>query len=81
MKSITKVFFLATLFFSLLWVCISYGIAIYATLKLGQVYTMSELSEPAITVIIGAVTLKVVENIFEHNDGALFGTSKKKGEE
>lgn len=77
MKSITKAFFVATLLFSLLWVNISYGIAIYATIKLGQVYTMAELSEPAITVIIGVVALKVLENIFEHNDGPIFGTSKK----
>lgn len=37
---------------------------------------MAELSEPAIHTILGVGFLKVLENIFEHNDGAVFGRSK-----
>ena len=76
LRSVTRFFFVTTQFFALVWVCTSYGIAIYSTVWLGQVYTMSELSEPAIQTILGVGFLKVLENVFEHNDGKLFGKSK-----
>ena len=59
------------------WVYISYAIAIYSTVKLGQVYTMAELATPAITGIIMILVSKVTENIFEHNDGPLWGKTNK----
>ena len=34
------------------------------------------LSQQAITTILGVNALKVVENIFEHNSGGLFGKSE-----
>ena len=74
--SVTRFFFVTTQFFALVWVCTSYGIAIYSTVRLGQVYTMAELSEPAIQTILGVGFLKVLENIFEHNEGMVFGRSK-----
>lgn len=77
LQSVTKFIFVTTQFFALAWVCTSYGIAIYSTVKLGQVYTMSELSEPAIRTILGVGFLKVLENIFEHNDNAVFGHNNK----
>ena len=59
-----------------------YALAIYATAHLGQVYTMSELSEPAITGIVAVLFAKVLGNIFEHNDGPLWGkTNRDKHEE
>lgn len=73
---ITRFLFVTTQVSALIWVFTSYGIAIYSTLKLGQVYTMAELSEPAINTILGVGFLKVLENIFEHNDGGVFGKSK-----
>lgn len=73
---VTRLIFVTTQISALIWVFTSYGIAIYATIKLGQVYTMAELSEPAIHTILGVGFLKVLENIFEHNDGAVFGRSK-----
>lgn len=76
LRSVTRFFFVTTQFFALVWVCTSYGIAIYSTVWLGQVYTMSELSEPAIQTILGVGFLKVMENIFEHNEGMVFGRSK-----
>lgn len=78
--SVTRLLFLLITFCALVWVFASYGIAIYSTVALGQVYTMAELSEPAITSLLGAVALKVLENIFEHNDGALFGHSNHETE-
>ena len=35
------------------------------------------LSQQAITTILGVNVLKVVENIFEHNDGPVFGQTKE----
>lgn len=72
---VTRFIFVTTQISALIWVFTSYGIAIYSTVKLGQVYTMAELSEPAIHTILGVGFLKVLENIFEHNDGAVFGKS------
>lgn len=78
--SVTRLLFLVITFCALAWVFLSYGIAIYSAVALGQVYTMAELAEPAITSLLCAVALKVLENIFEHNDGALFGHSREKKE-
>ena len=52
-------------------------LAAYATVKLGQPYPVESLSETAITVILGGGILKVVQNIFEHNNGFIFGNSEK----
>ena len=76
LMQITRFIFVTTQISTLIWVFTSYGIAVYSTAKLGQVYTMAELSEPAIHTILGVGFLKVLENIFEHNDGAVFGKSK-----
>ena len=59
------------------WVTVSYGIAVYATDRLGQPFPVAELSQQAITTILGVNALKVVENIFEHNSGGLFGHTEK----
>ncbi len=77
LHGITELLFVTTQVSALVWVFISYGIAIYAAVRLGQVYTMAELSEPAIHTILGVGFLKVLENIFEHNDSPVFGRSKK----
>ena len=77
MKSLTKALFMTTQLSALGWVTLSYLIALYATVRLGQPYPMVELSEQAIVTILGVNVLKVVENIFEHNDGKVFGTSDK----
>lgn len=77
LRSVTKLIFVTTQISALIWVFTSYAIAIYSTVKLGQVYTMAELSEPAIHTILGVSFLKVLENIFEHNDSVVFGHTKK----
>lgn len=48
-----------------------------ATVCLGQLHIIVELSEPAIHTILGVGILKVLENIFEHNDGPVFGRSSE----
>ena len=77
MKSITKALFLTTQIAALIWVTVSYSIAIYATVRLEQPFPVVELSQQAITTILGVNALKVLENIFEHNDGPVFGRTKE----
>lgn len=77
MKGVTRLLFITTQLAALAWVSVSYLIAIYATVALEQPFPVAELSQQAITTILGVNALKVVENIFEHNDGALFGHTKE----
>ena len=72
-KSVTRILFITTQLAALAWVSVSYLIAIYATVKLSQPFPVVELSQQAITTILGVNVMKVVENIFEHNDGPIFG--------
>ena len=81
LRSVTRLLFVSTQICALVWVFISYGLAIYATIRLGQVYTMAELSKPAIDALLGVTALKVLGNIFEHNDGPVFGKSEKPASE
>ena len=81
LRSVTRLLFVSTQICALVWVFISYGLAIYATVRLGQVYTMAELSKPAIDALLGVTALKVLGNIFEHNDGVVFGKSEKPASE
>lgn len=76
--SVTRRLFVATLWAAIVWVSWSYLLATYAIIRLGVVYTMEELSKPAITAILGVTIAKVVGNIFEHNESAVFGKSKGK---
>lgn len=81
MISITRILFITTQIAALVWVSISYIIAAYSTIRLGQPYPVVELSQQAIATILGTTALKVVENIWEHNDGGIFGSSNNgKGE-
>ena len=75
MKSVTRILFITTQIAALGWVSVSYLIALYATVRLGQPFPVVELSQQAITTILGVNVLKVVENVFEHNDGGVFGHS------
>ena len=75
LRSVTRCLFLSTQVSALVWVFTSYAIAVYSTLRLQQVYTMEALSKPAIDTILGVTGLKVLENIFEHNSGIIFGKS------
>lgn len=77
LRSVTRTLFITTQIAALLWVSVSYLIALYATVKLGQPFPVVELSQQAITTILGVNVLKVVENIFEHNDSKILGTSNK----
>ena len=77
MKSITRALFITTQFAALGWVTVSYLIAVYATVRLAQPFPVVELSQQAITTILGVNALKVIENIFEHNESPFFGRARE----
>ena len=77
LQSVTRFLFATTQIFALGWVSVSYVIAVYSTVKLYQPFPVVELSQQAITTILGVNVMKVVENIFEHNDGPIFGHTKE----
>ena len=79
-RSVTNILYITTQLVALGWVSVSYLIALYATVRLGQVFPVVELSEQAIESILGVAVLKTIGNIFEHNDGPVFGKSNKKEE-
>ena len=81
LKSVTAFLFVTTQLAALVWVSVSYILAAYATIKLGQPYPVVELSQQAIASLLGVGVLKVVENVFEHNDGGIFGISRKEGKD
>ena len=76
LRSVTRFLFVTTQVFALFWVSLSYGIAAYSTVVLAQPFPVEELSRQAIITLLGMSGLKVVENIFEHNEGVVFGQSK-----
>lgn len=76
LRSVTRFLFVTTQVFALIWVTWSYGIATYSTVVLEQPFPVESLSDRAILTILGVGALKVLENIFEHNDGKVFGNSK-----
>ena len=78
--SVTKILFVTTQIAALLWVSVSYAIAAYATVKYGEVFPVVELSQQAIETILGVNIIKGVQNIWEHNDGGLFGKSKEEND-
>ena len=75
-RSITRFLFVTAQVFAIVWVSWSYAIATYSTIVLEQPFPAEELSAEAVRTILGVGALKVLENIFEHNDGKVFGQSK-----
>lgn len=76
-QSVTRFIFLTAQVFAIIWVSWSYIISTYATVVLEQPFPAEELSKEAVRTILGVGILKVFENIFEHNEGPVFGISKK----
>ena len=76
LRSVTRFLFVTTQICAILWVSWSYGIATYSTIVLEQPFPVAELSRQAIITLLGMSGLKVVENIFEHNEGVVFGQSR-----
>ena len=76
-RSITRFLFVTAQVFAIVWVSWSYAIATYSTIVLEQPFPAEELSAEAVRTILGVGALKVLENIFEHNDGPVFGHTKE----
>ena len=76
-RSVTRFLFVTAQVFAIVWVMWSYVISTYSTVVLLQPFPAEELSREAVRTIIGVGFLKVLENVFEHNDGPVFGNSKK----
>ena len=76
LRSVTRFLFVTTQIFAIVWVSWSYGIATYSTVALMQPFPVEELSRQAIITLLGMSGLKVVENVFEHNEGVVFGQSR-----
>ena len=76
LRSVTRFLFVTTQVFALVWVTWSYVIATYSSVVLEQPFPVEALSDRAIITILGVSALKVVENIFEHNEGVVFGQSQ-----
>lgn len=55
------------------------GIAWYSTIVLHQPYPLESLASQAFLAGLGAIAAKVVGNIFEHNNGGIFGESDQSG--
>ena len=79
-QNLTKALFVTTQIAALIWVSVSYLIAAYATVRYGEAFPVVDLSRQAIETILGVNIIKGAENIFEHNDGFIFGTSRKETE-
>lgn len=77
LRSITRFLFVTTQVFALGWVTWTYIIASYSTIVLLQPFPAEALSQEAVRTILGVGFLKVLENIFEHNEGKVFGKCTK----
>lgn len=77
LKGVTAFLFVTTQIAALFWVTLSYIIAIYATVRLGQPFPVTDLSGQAIETILGMGIIKVIGNIFEHNESVVFGKTRK----
>lgn len=76
-QSVTRFLFVTAQVFAIVWVTWSYVISTYSTVVLMQPFPAEELSREAVRTIIGVGFLKVLENVFEHNEGPVFGRSKR----
>lgn len=74
--SVTRILFVWIVKACIVWTTWSYALATYATVRIGQVYTMQELSKPIVELMLALICSKVLSNIFEHNDGSIFGKSQ-----
>ena len=80
MKSITRFLFVTTQVAAIVFIATSYAIAVYSTLFLSQPFPVTELSSQIVTTLLGNGSLKVLENIFEHNNSPFFGHTKEESE-
>lgn len=81
LASVTRLIYVSTQIAALIWVSLSYVMALYATVVLQQPFPVEDLSKTAVEILLGNGALKTISNIFEHNDGVVFGTTHRESEE
>lgn len=74
-ESLTAWLFTITVIAAIGWISISYLMGIYALKELGNTDLLVELSKEAMITVLGVNLMKVIGNLFEHNNGGIFGTS------
>lgn len=75
-ESVTRWLFKVPVTFAIIWVTWSYALATYATVALGQPFPVETLSGQAMDTILGGIFGKLILNVFEHNDGGIFGRTR-----
>lgn len=65
--------------FRLSWalITITYGLGVYCTVVLQDPRLLETVSVQLIITVLGCIVMKIVANVFEHNNGGIFGTSDK----
>lgn len=74
-ESLTAWLFTVSVIAAITWISISYLMGVYALKELGNTDLLVELSKEAMVTILGVNLMKMISNLFEHNNGGIFGTS------
>lgn len=75
LQTFTNVMYCLILIAGIVWISLSYVIGIYGAIRFGQIVPLIELSCDVVRCIMVVVITKTIANIFEHNDGPVFGYS------
>lgn len=75
LQTFTNLMYCLVIMASLVWISLSYVIGIYAVVVYGQVEALVELSADVVRCIMVVLITKTIGNIFEHNNGGIFGYS------
>lgn len=75
LRHVTEFMYVCTMVMCLLVIVNTCALAWYSTIVLHQPYPLESLSSQLGVTIIGAIVAKVLGNIFEKNDGGIFGHS------
>lgn len=78
LRHVTEFMYVCTMAMCLLVIVNTCALAWYSTIVLHQPYPLEGLASQLGVTIIGALASKVLGNIFEHNNGGIFGQSDNK---
>ena len=75
LRSLTEFRFVFLIFISTILILNLIGLCWYSTVILQTPTIPEETCKEFVIAVFGAISVKVLGNIFEHNDGSIFGTS------
>ena len=75
LRSLTEFMFVFLMFLSTILILNLIGLCWYSTVILQTPTIPEETCKEFVLAFFGAISVKVIGNIFEHNDGSIFGTS------